>query len=215
MGVALLEAASGSSRFRPGSGPFRLGDDPSRSGLPLPSSSLGLAIVLLTTATTATDAAPAAASVGRFVGTCYVNLDVAYSPAATVLPAGYAEITLTDPGGNFCVVAPDLVVDVTLQTPPSGPMATPPIIGHWGCATGVAQGEVYFSVNAIDFPDPMIANATVVNVGGTIHMVLTVLPLTFEGVGTFVQDPFDTAACAVGGTPIAATTWTGLLTFQA
>jgi hypothetical protein len=133
----------------------------------------------------------------------------AYSPSVTGVPALSATIGVTNDGINVCETTSGATT-LTL----SGTLTTPPTTGSWGCAEGVASGKLTVDLALSGFPDPTV-NATVVNVGGTLHLVLSSnAPLVFEGVANLVQDPFATSACASVGGSIGSAGWFGVMTFE-
>lgn len=151
--------------------------------------------------------APPASAEFVIVGECLLTMGASYSPPATAVPniTGITHISLWNQGST-CVTNYGVV-----PAYPHGGLGTPPLTGSWGCFTGVANGWFQLILPIPGYPNYTV-DATVVNDGGTMHMVATLFT-SFDGVGTFVQGPTETASCALGGS-ISNTTWTGSLVFQ-
>lgn len=152
-------------------------------------------------------ARPAAAEL-FLAGTCTLTLKANYSPDIAVTPNDFVEIHVSDAGDGSCLTTSG---PATIGI--SGSLATPPIIGSWGCVSGIATGRLTVEIGVPGFPDPTV-NAAVVNVAGTMHLVMSSdNPVVFDGVANLVQDPFKTAECVTNGS-IGRADWFGTVTFQ-
>jgi hypothetical protein len=160
---------------------------------------------ILVAATTMLPIPPAAADV-VVSGTCLLDLQAAYATAAALLPAD-DQVTVTDPGGNYCATTAGMAT-VSMW----GTLTTPALTGKWGCFAGEVDGWLKVRLDVANFPNP-VTEAIVVNVGGALVLVSESPVIEFQGAGALAQGPLDLAGCASGGS-ITSTHWTGALVFH-
>lgn len=144
-------------------------------------------------------------AMATYSGVCAVEVDVAFSATVGAAPL---PTTLVLWGDGTCVVNGQLA---TMRL--GGRVATPALTPGFSCAGGVATGTGVVEIAVPGFSSPDV-QMTVAEVDGAITLV-AVAPthlLRFNGVATMVEDPTHRGACLTQG--VAATSWTGQLTFQ-
>jgi hypothetical protein len=161
----------------------------------------------LTTVTPALVSARPAAAELAIGGACVVVLRAVYLPDAVVVPVSPATVTLSETGHSFCTTNVGMG-DLTV----SGSLTAPSTTGSWGCLSGIVSGTLNVSIDVSGFPNPTV-DATAVNIGGVITLIMTSAVVMFDGVAVLVQAPIASAVCAAGA-PIDHAWWVGGMVFQ-